>query len=572
MIIGGLGEALQVVSWGETVQALAALFGQHVSSWVLGVLAAATIAAPVVDRFVIRRKRLHYRVLYNSKIGLSPIELHDGEVPPADPQLIRIARLVDRMSIVIIRIRNTGSFDIEADDFAEDLSFTFGKRIVWDARISEAPTKTIRQRIRNNLVFFTDGQETGYAPNPPSLGTLRERLGQRLANWVAAQPTAAIEIGPQWHGVRLSELSLQRGQKFKLVVVLREPDDESATTDDSTSKEIGFAGRIANGRIKDEKQQRGVAWPLAVTGIGALLTVALVTTLITGIFRQDSDVVCATGSLRIEGSSAFAPIMSNVATAYSQACGGADVIAQPTGSLDGVRALSAPGSQNDLAVLSDGPALEPSPDLVAQPLALVVYGVVVNDSAGIDRLTTEQLHGIFAGRFRDWNQLRDGASLPIRIVGRGQESGTRQVFETRVLQGSEGLLSSDSCEAPERMPQAQTTRCERSSTAQVVDEIATTPGAIGYTDTPAANIAVAQGKPVKIAQLDGRYPDISSAHQGYRFWTIEYLYTKGFPANDSVLKHFIDYLRSDTARAELRDAGYTPCIERTGLPHPLCQG
>jgi phosphate transport system substrate-binding protein len=60
----------------------------------------------------------------------------------------------------------------------------------------------------------------------------------------------------------------------------------------------------------------------------------------------------------------------------------------------------------------------------------------------VDGLTTAQLQGIYNGTYRDWNQLRGGASLPIRIVGRGQESGTREPFEQRVLHAAEPALTS----------------------------------------------------------------------------------------------------------------------------------
>ena len=73
-----------------------------------------------------------------------------------------------------------------------------------------------------------------------------------------------------------------------------------------------------------------------------------------------------------------------------------------------------------------------------------------------------------------------------------------------------------------------------------------------------------------VVQLDGHYPDVTTVGAGYRFWTVEYLYTKGVPSNGSVLKRFLDYLASPTARAELQDAGYTPCVAKDGLLDPLC--
>ncbi|WP_228771448.1 hypothetical protein [Actinokineospora iranica] len=87
------------------------------------------IATPFVDRFLVRRKRISFRVLYNSKIGLGP-EKPDDDDGPVRGQLATLAALLDRMSIVVIRIRNNGGYDIAPDDFDRPLSFTFGKRVV----------------------------------------------------------------------------------------------------------------------------------------------------------------------------------------------------------------------------------------------------------------------------------------------------------------------------------------------------------------------------------------------------------------------------------------------------------
>ncbi|MGW1676727.1 PstS family phosphate ABC transporter substrate-binding protein [Saccharopolyspora sp. NPDC002376] len=563
------------VTWGDAVVALASLFGEHVGSWVLGVLAAVTISAPFVDRFFVRRKRIHYRVLYNSKIGLSPVQLHDGEVEPAHEDLTPIAKLVDRMSIVVIRVRNTGSFDIEAKDFAEDISFNFGERIVWDARISEAPTQAIRQRIRNNLVFLPEEQDVGLPEGKPAgeagLGVLRAWLGRRFETYVQAQPTGSAEVGPQWHGVRLSKLNMERGQKFKLVVVLREPDDEPANAvgdDFATSKEISFAGSISNGRITDEKQQRRVTWPLITTAVGLLLAGALVTTLLTGVSATAGGIACASGELQVKGSSAFAPIVGTVAAKYDETCQ-TDIRVTPTGSLGGLRELKQTNEPDKLAVLSDGPAKDAN-DYVGRPVAVVVYALVVNESVDVPDLSTDDLRKIFSGEHTDWKQVRGGGeSLPINIVGRGAESGSRTVFEQKVLGGQEPPLSSDGCAKPDRQGSTTPTRCERTETQDAIAAIAATPGAIGYADAPAVRRAIAENRPLHIVTLDGKAPTVDDALRGYPFRTVEYLYTKGEPADDTLLKRFTTYLNSDAGQAVMHDRGYTPCTGPNG-PHPLC--
>ncbi|NIJ10257.1 ABC-type phosphate transport system substrate-binding protein [Saccharomonospora amisosensis] len=568
------------MSPGQRLEAVAELLLSNQGSLVLGIAALLAIAAPFADRYLIRRKRLYYRVQYNSKLGLSPVDLqdHDDSVKHADPELQPIAELLDRMSIVVIRVRNTGIDDISAADLKDDpIEFTFGGRVIWNARISEPSIETHRKKLKNSLEFFTtDTNGNGYEDN--TLDNVRVSLGRRLSAWLRGEPvdraaqSSASQPAPRWHGVRFREISLQRKEKFKLVVVLREPD---GNIEGELTKEVRCSGHVAGGRILDERRQRRITWPRLTATFGVLLTGALLATLLVNASQPGaaSDIPCADGRLRVVGSSAFIPVVERIATEYTRTCAGAEIDTDATGSIGGVRMLAAAQDEPDeLAALSDGESGAATPELVAQPIAVIVYTVVVNDSVGVDSLSIEQIRGIHEGRYRDWNQLRDGPSLPIRIVGRGQESGSRQTFEATVLGASEAGLSSDSCEDADRGSGSPLIRCERSTEAQVVAEVADTAGAIGYVDLPSAIDARTDGHPLTVVRLGDRYPDANNIEHGYPFWAIEYLYTRGAPDDGSVLRGFIDYLRSGTARAELRETGYTPCIGRNGVPHRLCRG
>ncbi|MGW5743537.1 substrate-binding domain-containing protein [Amycolatopsis sp. NPDC003861] len=156
---------------------------------------------------------------------------------------------------------------------------------------------------------------------------------------------------------------------------------------------------------------------------------------------------------------------------------------------------------------------------------MVVYSLVVDRAAGVDRLTTQQVEDIFSGRVRNWDQLRPGPSVPIGIVRRGQESGTRKTFERKVLGGAEDRLTSDSCRKPRTRP--------------------------GRGDHP----------------LRARH-DRRGAHRGRRRAARDRVRRR--PGGESVLKRFLDYLAGPTARAELQDAGYTPCVTKDSLLDPLC--
>src|SRR5215475_8932995 len=303
------------------------------------------LLTPFVDRMLIRRKRLGYRVLYNSKIGLDfggllddpdPVGAGSGparppgaqpqpqaQAVPATPapatQLYRLSRLLDRMSIVVIRIRNNGSHHIGPEDFEQPLSFTFGRRMVWNARISEGGSREEEERLRASLRFFrNDADRTAGHTDRDNLRTVRDRFVQRMSRLIGAS-TSALDDGagdPTWHGVRLESLALRRRQRFKLVVVLREPDSGDGDGNGGggkISKDYHHGGKLReNGLIKDEGEERRLSLQRVTGGLAALLTVLLVFALAFAPKPADSSIACASGQVRIVGSTVFVPTVSKI--------------------------------------------------------------------------------------------------------------------------------------------------------------------------------------------------------------------------------------------------------------------
>ncbi|OLF09932.1 PstS family phosphate ABC transporter substrate-binding protein [Actinophytocola xanthii] len=559
---------------------LEGLSGQNtVIAGVAAVVAVAAIVTPFAQRFLSRRKRVLYRVQSDSKIGLD-VDL-DGDQPLyAEPDLAHMSNMFRRLSSVVVRIRNTGG-DVSVGDLGERVEFTFGGRVIWNARISDPSHRTDdedRRKLAEGLEFFST--DPASPPAATTLPEVRRTLPQRL---VAAFRATPAPVGPAagadpspaappvWHGIRLKpSLALRAKERFKLIVVLSEP---AGARPGPVTK--GVAGPEGHRRIRDERTVRRALWPLGTAAFGVLLAGLWIAAVV--IFPVDREttatqVDCAQGELRIVGSTAFAPIISRIADDYAAACG-ADITVAAGGSNEGVREVVRldQGRRGSVAALSDGRSTVATEELTARPVAVIVYTMIVNDAAGVDRLTTEQVRDIFAGRYRDWNQLRAGPSLPIRIVGRGGESGSRRTFEQTLLDGaSQGELTSDSCETADRAG-ARVVRCERSSEEEVADEVAGTPGAIGYVSLASADQLTERRLPVTVLDLDGLRPDASSAAAGYPFWAIEYLYTNGVPPNGGVLGSLIGYLTTKTAYADLVEAGYTPCVTTDGQPYLLCQ-
>ena len=350
--------------------------------------------------------------------------------------------------------------------------------------------------------------------------------------------------------------------------MLHEADDKAT----AISKEYEVSGGHRNGRtIIERKPQRRFSWPVVTTAIGVILVGALLGTVLAKVIVGGShpvaDVPCTTGTVNIAGSSAFGPIVATIAKTYLADCPGAHINVDSSGSLDGVREMEAPGSGPDDAALSDGRSVDSTNGLRQQMVAVLVYGLVVNAHVGIDRLTTDQVSGIYTGRYTNWDQL-GGVDQPIQIVGRGGGSGTRQAFERYVLHGSEGVLSSNDCLTKDLTANAPTIECERGTTQDLVNAVRATPGAIGYADMSdeTTKTAIRAGQLTALS-LDGRYPQVNSLPD-YPFWTVEYLYTKD--TEGQPLQTFLSYLDSASAQATLLSAGYTPCFSKDDVLNPLC--
>ncbi len=84
------------------------------------------------------------------------------------------------------------------------------------------------------------------------------------------------------------------------------------------------------------------------------------------------------------------------------------------------------------------------PELRETRVALSVFALVVNDDVGVRDLSTADVRGPYQGRIRDWARL-GGRSLPVHLVSRDANSGTRQVFQRRVLGRGEMANSSVDC-------------------------------------------------------------------------------------------------------------------------------
>jgi ABC-type phosphate transport system substrate-binding protein len=486
------------------------------------VIAAVTLIGTAIvwllDRYVWRRKRLVYRVQVDAQIGVHPKQGRAREM--VDIEVVHQGQGVPDPSIVLLRVDNTGT-DIDARDMQGEVEFSFPGR------------KIVRMKVVES--------------HPAKLGELIEK-GMKPAGYVDKEL------------LTVPKLAINRGDHFKFLLVLS-----------GKGKGVTHSGYLAggaNGGVYHEPRPRGPGRRTLIFGATTLVLVgALVAFFLVDVLQPPDN--CASGQLRVTGSTAVEPTITELRSAYATECSRADIMINANGSLRGVQDLSDLGQQDATAAgkviaMSDGPAQD-VPSLSGEAIAVVMFAVTVNRAAGVTGLTTEQLRDIYAGKITNWNHL-GGKNLPIRMVSRvGPDSGSRRVFRQKVLGGAQELgITSDDCRRDDDATAAKYHRCEVGTTEELLTRVNEIDDAIGY-----AELGGARKFPDLVAvTIDDVVPDTSKvADHSYRFWEVEHAYTYKAPDAKSLTGAFLDYIRSTQARPVLERGGLVPCND---LPAGFC--
>ncbi|GHJ34524.1 PstS family phosphate ABC transporter substrate-binding protein [Streptomyces sp. TS71-3] len=497
----------------------------------LGVVA--TVGVLSYERLFPGRKRIGFRVQMDTVID-------DGsrDEGPLHQRLRILESQTDLSglsgaSLVLLRIENDGFRGIDAQDYINSpaadhgLTATFPGRTVRDVAVTE----------------------------PSHLSLLRYL------------PRGSNEESPGlvWSGseVSIPRVPLNRGDHFKLLVLLTGPGGEKPAEVD---------GRLKEGKVRNNERFRRPTNRM----LGLILSLFLVTVAQPFFFSHFQEkplpAGCAGGNLSVVGSTAFEPVMTRLAGAYRENCKSAPKITVDAhGSGAGISTLLDRGSAagNGFApylALSDGPAQSRNPRLKGRLVAVSVFALVVNKDVRLTDIRRADLQKLYTGDITDWRDLRAASGTPgphlrVTLVGRDGDSGSRNVFEERLLGGTTEpprTSSADDCGTRFREYKG-ITRCEQSSTDRLLKTVAATPGAIGYADLHTAQEYAAKGK-LQLLGLDGKQPSTDAVRtSGYPFWEPEYAYTYGTPPDNSLTSKFLDSMNSDTGQNVMERNGHLPC-------------
>lgn len=501
--------------------------------WWNVVLALLGVLVPIfalLYEFVLKgRKRLGYRVQMDTTAADKAPSPYAGALQ----QLKRDDGLLLRdPSFVLLRIENNGATNIDTNDYAVRDDDKVGVRVTFPGR-----------RVAGMVVTELSDE------------FLRPAFGVDSA--------LCVRDGT----IELPRVPLNRSAHYKVLAALeRDPDAPGRAGEPFRDPEVvgGIKGGIGRGRIQETKSRTGPS--RTAIGLVAFLVLVVLGQLAVSLNAGGgAPLECATGELTIVGSTAFTPVLTEAADLYRKSCPGASFRLDTRGSVEGLRRLNEAGrhsaESSQIVAFSDGEKPDGYPQLLPSPIAFLLFTLVINKAAGVEDLTMPQIRQLYSGKINNWKQI-GGNDLPVRLVSRNPDSGTRAAFQKRILAGATEFGSnSGDC-----LRLAPGVRCERASTSELLDAVTETPGAIGYSEVGAA----VQRKDLRLVRIGGRRATLSEADGGaYPFWETELAYSYGDPAVGSLAASFLRYLRDDVGRDIVRSSGDRPCAE---LQNPvLCR-
>ncbi|MFK7899165.1 MAG: PstS family phosphate ABC transporter substrate-binding protein [Cyclobacteriaceae bacterium] len=258
-------------------------------------------------------------------------------------------------------------------------------------------------------------------------------------------------------------------------------------------------------------------------------------------------------SIRVKGSDTMYPFVSVAAEIYDTSYN-VKVYVKGGGSGKGLKDLNE--GKVDLAIASRAikaseiKSIESNGDkLIETIVAYDALSIIIHPENPIKKLTLDQLHDIFTGKFKNWSEL-GGNNAKIKVFTRKPESGTYAFMKKKVLKGTDYAEGSNHVHKNNDM----------------VRGISNNKNAIGFCGLAYLKKGV---KPVLISEDGTTYvkPNYLNTKNGIYpvARPLHFYYTD---KKESLLKGFIDFLLSFDGQELVFQEGYVP-IEEEALNNEL---
>ncbi|MBF0780142.1 MULTISPECIES: phosphate ABC transporter substrate-binding protein PstS family protein [unclassified Granulicatella] len=168
-------------------------------------------------------------------------------------------------------------------------------------------------------------------------------------------------------------------------------------------------------------------------------------------------------------------------------------------------------------------------------VAVVGIAPIVNHSAGVTNVSTQELIDIFTGKITNWSQV-GGNNVNIVVINRASGSGSRATFEKYALNGTEPMTAQ-----------------EQDNSGTVKKLVKETQGAISYVSF--SYLDKTQYQSLSIDHISPTAENIAT--NAWKIWAYEHMYTS--VEQDAITKAFIEYMFSEHVQNEIvPKLGYIP--------------
>ena len=276
---------------------------------------------------------------------------------------------------------------------------------------------------------------------------------------------------------------------------------------------------------------------IAALVLCALLCVSMFACANTSDDTSSTDSGAITGSITAAGSSALLPLAQAAADLFMEANPDCSVVVNGGGSGEGLKQVADGAVDIGNSDVFAEQKLDESvaAGLVDHKVCTIAMAAVVNKTLGIDNLTTDQLIDIFPAKVTNWSEV-GGPDLDILLVTRPSSSGTRALFKTWALNGTE---------------EASNQALETDDSGTLMETVQNNQGAIGYV----ALSYLVNNDTVQAVAIDGVEPTLENMYNGsYLVWGYEHMYTNG--DGSAAAQAFISYMMSDEFAANIEAMGY----------------
>ncbi|WP_084497487.1 substrate-binding domain-containing protein [Nocardia amamiensis] len=461
-------------------------------------------------------KRLGYRVQMDTPVTGEVESIFPGVLTQLRPSADGASPDLKDISVVLVRIENAGIMRLDIEDYT-------------------APSPQIGLHLH-----FPQRRVIGMAVNELSdPSALADHLGRSSGIGVREDTEGHIGV------IDLPKVPLRKIDHYKVLAILQRSDGTGSYPDPV------LRGGIKGGGIIETHSRTGISRMMIALTV-FLVSVIIVQLVMIRLEPEPTPLGCASGKLTVIGSSAFGPVIQEAAEQYRKRCTGAEFAFAFDGTESGLEQLAKTGRGNPgLLAISDGAEGSGYENLVHQPIALSRFAMIVHPDIGVRDLELAQIQDLYRGKVGNWREV-GGPDVPVVLVNRGPGSGSRNIFERRVLGGAQPDRQHLSCTRRGMV----TDHCEVDVTADMRQAVADIPGAIGYA---AFSETIGAGLPtVAIDGVGAGHADVWST---YPFWGVEYAYSNGNPPGGSLAASFLRFLTDEAGKEVLRAHGNAPCAD-----------